>query len=73
MELKVKLLEKKIEEQNGEINVLKRTHEEFLLALNTLQQMCESDAKDIQKILKLVESRFTPTKIYNINDQLSTL
>ena len=73
MEYKLKQLERKVESQDKEIHVLRETHEEFLMALNTLQQMCEYDSLEIAKLLKRLDSLNTPTVVHKLNDTLSVL
>ena len=73
MELKIKQLEKQIKLQDSKINALNETHEQFFLALNLLQQMCESDAIIIKNLIKRIDSLYTPTTFHNINDKLSIL
>lgn len=73
MELKIKQLEQKIESQQGEINSLKSTHEEFLIALELIQKMVENDALYLKQLGKIIENRYTETKIYDFPQELSVL
>ena len=84
MEFKIKILEKRIETMNSKMSLLKKTmdsevfslkktHGEFITALDILQKMVEQDSIDIAKLLKLIDSRFTTTTIHDINEQLGVL
>jgi len=74
MELKIKQIELKLEQQDGEIMALKETHKEFLTALDVLQQMVEDDSIEIKKLLTLIGNRETKTRILPIGEkQLSVL